>query len=61
VACAVTAANVNDTVLFGPLFLAATGVMARIAKVFADKDYHYLGSSGARLWSEPMLAARANK
>jgi transposase len=39
VACAVTGANVNDTVLFAPLFLAATGVMARIAKVFADKGY----------------------
>lgn len=38
-ACAVTGANVNHTVLFGQLFLAATAVMARIAKVFADKGY----------------------
>src|ERR687890_1365202 len=39
VACAVTAANVNDTVLFERLFLAAFAVMARIRTVFADKGY----------------------
>ena len=39
VACTATAANVNDTVLFERLFLAAFAVMARIATVFADKGY----------------------
>jgi transposase len=39
VACIATAANVNDTVLFERLFLAALAVMARIANVFADKGY----------------------
>jgi transposase len=39
VACAVTAANVNDTVVFERLFLSAFAVMARIATVFADKGY----------------------
>ena len=39
VACPVTGANVNGTVLFGPLFLGAMGGMARIAKVSADKGY----------------------
>lgn len=39
VACIATAANVNDTVLFERLFLAAFAVMARIATVFADKGY----------------------
>lgn len=39
VACAVTAANVNDTVLFERLFLAAFAVMARIRTVLADKGY----------------------
>jgi transposase len=39
VACAVTAANVNDTLLFERLFLAAFAVMARIRTVFADKGY----------------------
>ena len=38
-ACAVTAANVNDTLLFERLFLAAVAVMARIRTVFADKGY----------------------
>jgi transposase len=37
VACAVTAANVNDTLVFERLFLAAFAVMARIRTVFADK------------------------
>ena len=37
VACAATAANVNDTVLFERLFLGAFAVMVRIRTVFADK------------------------
>ena len=37
VACAATAANVNDTVLFERLFLTAFAVVARIGTVFADK------------------------
>jgi transposase len=37
VACVATAANVNDTVVFERLFLAAFAVMARIEIVFADK------------------------
>jgi hypothetical protein len=36
---AATAANVNDTLVFERLFLAAFAVMARIRTVFADKDY----------------------
>jgi transposase len=40
VACAVTAANVNDTLAFERLFLAAFAVMARIRTVFADKGYN---------------------
>ncbi len=39
VACAATAANVNDTQVFERLFLAAFAVMARIATVFADRGY----------------------
>jgi transposase len=39
VACVATAANVNDTLVFERLFLAAFAVMARIATVFADKAY----------------------
>jgi transposase len=39
VACAATAANVNDTLLFERLFLAAFAVLARIQTVFADKGY----------------------
>jgi len=39
VACAATAANVNDTLLFERLFRAAFAVMARIRTVFADKGY----------------------
>jgi transposase len=39
VACAATAANVNDTVLFERLFLGAFAVMARIGTVFADRGY----------------------
>jgi transposase len=39
VACAATAANVNDTLVFERLFLAAFAAMARIRTVFADKGY----------------------
>lgn len=39
VACAATAANVNDTALFERLFLMAFAVLARIRTVFADKGY----------------------
>ena len=39
VACAATAANVNDTLMFERLFLAAFVVMVRIRTVFADKGY----------------------
>jgi len=39
VACAATAANVNDTLLFERLFLGAFAVMARIRTVFGDKGY----------------------
>src|SRR3569833_3015234 len=37
VACAAAAANVNDTLLFERLFLAAFAVMARIRTVFTNK------------------------
>src|SRR3569833_2331070 len=37
VACAATAANVNDTLLFERLFLTAFAVVAKVAAVFADK------------------------
>ncbi len=39
VACLATAANVNDTLVFERLCLAAFAVMARIRTVFADKGY----------------------
>jgi transposase len=39
VACLATAANVNDTVVFERLFLAAFAVVARIETVFAGKGY----------------------
>ncbi len=39
VACAATAANVNDALAFERLFLAAFAVVARIRTVFADKGY----------------------
>ena len=39
VACAATAANVNDTVLFERLFLTAFAVLARLRTVCADKGY----------------------
>ena len=38
-ACLATAANVNDTLVFERLFLAAFAVMAGIRTVFADKGY----------------------
>ena len=37
VACAATTANVNDTLVFERLFLAAFGAVARIWIMFADK------------------------
>src|SRR3954454_15767803 len=39
VACVATAANVNDTLVFERLFLAAYAVMAPIPGVFADRGY----------------------
>ena len=39
VACVATAANVNDTLVFERLFLAAFAVMARIRTVLADQGY----------------------
>jgi transposase len=39
VACAATAANVNDTLVFERLFLAAFAVMARIRTAFADRGH----------------------
>ena len=44
VACAATAANVNDTLLFERLFLTAFAVVARIRTVFADKGYDAEGN-----------------
>src|SRR4051794_19438055 len=44
VACAATAANVNDTLLFERLFLTAFAVVARIGTVFADKGYDAEGN-----------------
>ena len=38
-ACAATAANVNDTLVFERLFLAAFAAVVRIRTVFADKGY----------------------
>jgi hypothetical protein len=57
VACAATAANVNDTLLFGRLFLAAFAVMARVRTVFADKGYgaeHHRGLC-RRFGAEPQI------
>jgi transposase len=39
IACAVTAANVNDTLVFERLFLSAFAIMAHIQTMFADKGY----------------------
>lgn len=44
VACVATAANVNDTILFERLFLAAFAVVARIRTVFADEGYDAEGN-----------------
>lgn len=44
VACVATAANVNDTVLFERLFLAAFAVTARIRTAFADRGYDAEGN-----------------
>ena len=44
VACAATAANVNDTLLFERLFLSAFAVVARVRTVFADKGYDAEGN-----------------
>src|SRR3982751_1776679 len=44
VACAATAANVDDTLLFERLFLPAFAVVARIRTVFADKGYDAEGN-----------------
>jgi transposase len=44
VACAATAANVNDTLLFERLFLTAFAVVAKIGTVFADKGYDAEGN-----------------
>ena len=49
VACAATAANVNDTLVFEQLFLAAFAVMARIWTGFADKGYE--ASRTGRGWA----------
>jgi transposase len=60
VACAVTAANVNDTLVFERLFLAAFAVMARIRTVFADKGYdaeHHRDLCG-RFGAEPHIHKR---
>ena len=46
VACVATAANVNDTVLFGRLFLTAFAVLARNRVVVADRGY---GAEGNRI------------
>ena len=44
VACAATAANVNDTLLFERSFLTALAVVAGIGTVFADKGYDAEGN-----------------
>ncbi len=44
VACAATAANMNDTLLFERLFRTAFVVMARIRTAFADKAYDAKGN-----------------
>ena len=50
VACIATAANVNDTLAFERLFLAAFAVMARIRTVFADKGYDAKAPSRSVPW-----------
>ena len=60
VACMATAANINDTVLFKRLFLAAFAVMARISTVFADRGYDAESSRalGRSFGAEPHLHKR---
>ena len=60
VACMATAANVNDTVLFERLFLAAFAVMARISTVFADRGYDAQSSRALarRFGAEPHIHKR---
>jgi transposase len=60
-ACAATAANVNDTLLFERLFLAAFAVMARIRTVFADKGYdaEHHRDLCRRFGAEPQIHKRA--
>ena len=57
VACAATAANVNDTVLFERLFLMAFAVVARIGTVFADKGYDAEGNREPAGPSAPSLSS----
>ena len=59
VACTATAANVNDTLVFERLFLAAFAVMARIATVFADKGYDAEGNRALcrRFGAEPQASS----
>jgi transposase len=60
VACAVTGANVNDTVLFERLFLMAFAVVAKIGTVFADKGYDAEGNRETcrAFGAEPQLHKR---
>jgi transposase len=60
VACAATAANVNDTVLFERLFLTAFAVVAKIGTVFADKGYDAEANRGLcrAFGAEPHLHKR---
>jgi transposase len=60
VACAATAANVNDTLLFERLFLTAFAAVARIATVFADKGYDAEGNRDLcrAFGAEPLLHKR---
>ncbi len=60
VACAATAANVNDTLAFERLFLTAFAVVARIRTVFADKGYDAGRHRGLcrRFGAEPRIHTR---
>jgi transposase len=60
VACTATAANVNDTLVFERLFLAAFAVMARIRTVFADKGYDAEGNRDLchQFGAEPQIHKR---
>ena len=61
VACATTGANVNDTLVFERLFLAAFAVMARIRTVLADRGYdaEHLRGLCRRFGAEPQIHKRA--